>query len=207
MAHQVVDPENWGRKEFYDHFMQEVVCTYSTTVLLDITNLKNQRLYPALIWLLTKTVNQMPEFRTALTEEGIVIYDEMHPAYTIFNQQNKNFSGIWTAFDSDYHTFLAAYQSDIECYSASVHYAPKPDRPANSFDISMIPWFTFTSFNLNIFGDGKYLLPIFTFGKYQEENGKRKIPLAIQVHHAVCDGYHVGMFVGALQQAIDAFDW
>lgn len=51
---------------------------------------------------------------------------------------------------------------------------------------------TFTSFNINVFGDGKYLLPIFTLGKYFEENEKRMIPLAIQVHHAVCDGYHVG---------------
>jgi len=31
------------------------------------------------------------------------------------------------------------------------------------------------------------------------------LPLAIQVHHAVCDGYHVGMFVVNLQKYIDEF--
>ncbi|MBR6751570.1 MAG: type A chloramphenicol O-acetyltransferase, partial [Clostridia bacterium] len=30
-------------------------------------------------------------------------------------------------------------------------------------------------------------------------------PLAIQVHHAVCDGYHVGLFVEKLQKHIDHF--
>ena len=48
-------------------------------------------------------------------------------------------------------------------------------------------------------------LPIFTMGKYFERDGKRMLPLAIQVHHAVCDGYHVGMFVERLQGYIDNF--
>ena len=49
------------------------------------------------------------------------------------------------------------------------------------------------------------LLPIFTMGKYFERDGKRLLPLAIQVHHAVCDGYHVGVFVEKLQGYIDQF--
>lgn len=130
----------------------------------------------------------------------------MHPAYTIFNNENKNFSGIWTEFNSDYNIFLSSYEEDAAKYTSSVNYAPKANRPQNSFDISMIPWFTFTSFNINVFGDGKYLLPIFTLGKYFEENEKRMIPLAIQVHHAVCDGYHVGKFIETLQTLINQFN-
>ena len=53
--------------------------------------------------------------------------------------------------------------------------------------------------NINVFDEGKFLLPVFTMGKYFERDGKRFLPLAIQVHHAVCDGYHVGMFVERLQ--------
>lgn len=205
MSFHLIDFETWERKDFYKHFIDDVVCTYSTTVNLDITNLKNVRLYPTIIWLLTNVVNQMPEFRTAITKEGVGIYDEMHPAYTIFDKENKNFSGIWTEFNLDYKVFLDAYELDIAKYTSSKEYAPKPNRPDNSFDISMIPWFTFTSFNLNIFGDGKYLLPIFTLGKYFDDNGKRLIPLSIQVHHAVCDGYHIGKFVETLQSLINHF--
>lgn len=205
MSFHLIDFKTWERKEFYEHFIKEVVCTYSATVNLDITNLKKYRLYPTIIWLLTKTVNQMPEFRTALTDDGIGIYDEMNPAYTIFNEKNKNFSGIWTEFNPDYNIFLNSYIADIEKYSSSVNFSPKPDRPLNSFDISMIPWVTFTSFNINVFDSGKYLLPIFTLGKYFEENGKRIIPLSIQVHHAVCDGYHIGKFTEILQEYIYSF--
>lgn len=205
MSFHLIDFQTWERKEFYEHFIHEVVCTYSTTVNLDITNLKNTRLYPTIIWLLTKVVNQMPEFRTALTDEGVGIYDDMHPAYTVFNKENKNFSAIWTEFSSNYNIFLRSYELDTAKYASSINYEPKPNRPSNSFDISMIPWFTFTSFNINIFNDGKYLLPIFTLGKYFDDNGKRLIPLSIQVHHAVCDGYHIAIFVETLQKLIDQF--
>ena len=51
----LIDIENWARKEFYEHFIHEVVCTYSAVVNVDITNLKGQKLYPAMIWLLQKS--------------------------------------------------------------------------------------------------------------------------------------------------------
>lgn len=64
MAFKLIDFQKWERKEFFEHYTNEVVCTYSTTVNLDITNLKNTKLYPALIWILTNAVNQLPAFRS-----------------------------------------------------------------------------------------------------------------------------------------------
>nr|WP_279355025.1 CatA-like O-acetyltransferase [Enterocloster bolteae] len=49
-----------------------------------------------------------------------------------------------------------------------------------------------------------YLLPIFTMGKYYEEGGGIWLPLAVQVHHAVCDGFHVCRFINDLQAKLDA---
>lgn len=205
MAFRLIDLETWERREFYEHFINEVVCSYSVTVNLDITQLKGQQLYPAMIWLLTRTVNEMPEFRTSLTKAGVGIYDSMHPMYTVFNKENKNFSGIWSYFSEDYSEFLKNYEADVSEYARSTRYAPKRGTPENAFNISMVPWLEFTSVNLNVFDDGKFLLPIFTLGKYFERDGKRLLPLAIQVHHAVCDGYHVGLFVEKLQNKIDRF--
>lgn len=158
-----------------------------------------------MIWLLTQTVNELPQFRTALTYNGLGIYDELHPMYTIFNEQSKTFSGIWAYNTANYGEFLKAYQDDVEKYRSSTRYTPKPNTPENSFNISMAPWLAFTSLNYNVYDEGKFLLPIFTMGKFREQQGKRLLPLAIQVHHAVCDGYHIGRFVELLQQKVDAF--
>lgn len=205
MAFKLIDIDKWHRKEFYLHYIDNVVCSYSATVDLDITPLRGQRLYAAMLWMITDTVNEYEEFRTYLSSKGLGIFDAMHPSYTIFNQRNKNFSVIWTEFSAEYAIFLRRYQHDVSQYSASTALAPKPEKPENTFDVSMIPWMTFTSFNLNIFGDGKYLLPIFTMGKAFIREEKTYLPLSIQVHHAVCDGYHVSRFVDTLQKKIYSF--
>ena len=64
--------------------------------------------------------------------------------------------------------------------------------PANSFSISMVLWVELTSFTINVFDEGKFLLPIFNMGKFFERDGKRLLPLANQIHHAVCAGHHIG---------------
>lgn len=87
-----------------------------------------------------------------------------------------------------------------------MEFAPKKDKPINTFDVSMIPWTTFGSFNINVYNSDKYFLPIFTMGKYFEQDGKRLLPLSVQVHHAVCDGYHVATFIESLQRKIFEFN-
>lgn len=45
--------------------------------------------------------------------------------------------------------------------------------------------------------------PIFTMGKFEEEGGKILLPLAVQLHHAVCDGFHLCRLVNELQDLLE----
>lgn len=204
MGFNFIDIKNWNRREHYHHYIDNVPCSYSFTVDLEIEKLRKERLYPAMLWLLCATVNEFKEFRCALSDNGELGYFEtMNPTYTIFNAGSKTFSSIWTEFNPDYNEFLAAYSKDVETYKESEGMMPKPDCPENVFNVSMIPWLQFSAFNLNIWKGGTYLLPIFTMGKKYIENGVLKLPLAVQVHHAVCDGYHAGCFVDSIQNKIN----
>ena len=104
----------------------------------------------------------------------------------------------------DFETFVAAYENDMQRYGSNHGMIGKPDVPENVFTVSMIPWSTFESFNLNLQKGYDYLIPIFTMGKYCEEDGKILLPLAVQVHHAVCDGFHICRFVNELQELINS---
>mgnify|MGYP000016542160 FL=1 len=119
-------------------------------------------------------VNQHEEFRTAIDEKGEVgIFSEMMPCYTVFHKDTETFSNIWTEYSSDYDEFLDRYERDMESYGEQEGMMAKPNPPANTFPVSMIPWLSFEGFNLNLQRGYSYLLPIFTFGKYYEE--KRKV--------------------------------
>ena len=154
------------------------------------------------IWLFSDSVNEFKEFRTCLVDGKLGVFDSMNPSYTIFNKENKNFCVIWTEFCADYLEFLARYERDKTLYSSSTSFMPKANIPQHCFNISMLPWICFKSFDINVFSNNEYLLPIFTMGKYFMEGKKRLLPFAVQVHHAVCDGYHVAMFLERLQNKI-----
>jgi chloramphenicol O-acetyltransferase type A len=44
---------------------------------------------------------------------------------------------------------------------------------------------------------------MFTLGKYYPQDGKVLLPVAIQIHHAVCDGFHVARLFNELQAMCD----
>ncbi len=207
MKFELIDRQTWKRKAYFKHYFSDVPCTYSMSVKLDITEIivRGMKLYPAMIYCLTSIVNRHKEFRTAIDDEmRLGIFDEMIPCYTVFNKGNECFSNIWTECTGGYESFLKEYEKDVFKYGECETFEGKPDAPQNCFPVSMIPWASFEGFNLNLQKGYTYLLPIFTMGKYYEENGRYIIPLAVQVHHAVCDGFHVCRFINELQEMINS---
>ncbi|MCT4593073.1 MAG: type A chloramphenicol O-acetyltransferase [Anaeromicrobium sp.] len=206
MKFNLIDKETWSRKPYFDHFLNNVRCTYSMTANIDITvlliKLKNNniKLYPVLIYMATKIINRHEEFRTCFDESGNLGYwENMNPCFTVFHKDNETFTNIWTICSDDFRLFYCNYLDDIKKYGNVKNYSAKENKPKNTFPVSCIPWISFTGFNLNIYADGTYLLPIITYGKYFEQDGKILLPVSLQVHHAVCDGYHTSRFFNELQ--------
>ena len=209
MPFQPIDLASYPRREHYDAFFG-LKLTYSATIQIDITRLLRAirdlgfRTYPVQIWLLTEAANRIPEFRMSQDGDGrLGIWDQVSPLYTTLNPTTRTFSGIWTPFDAAFPRFYAACIDDMARYTTG-EFQPQHDLPENVLNISSLPWVDFTSFNLNMPGD--YLLPILTLGRYIEENGRTILPLAIQVHHAVCDGLHLGAFISEVRALVEEFD-
>lgn len=200
-----IDKQNWKRRPYFEHYHSEVLCTYSMSVKLDISELINtgKKLYPTMLYCISTVVNRYEEFRTAFNSDGeLGVYSSMNPCYTVFHKETQTFSNIWTEYCVDYAAFCKAYTDDLSAYGKTEAFDAKPGTPENVFNVSMIPWVSFEGFNLNLQKGYDYLLPVFTMGKYYKEGDKIWLPLAIQVHHAVCDGFHVGRFLNDLQNLI-----
>lgn len=210
MKFNLIDLDSWERKEYFEHYTQNVPCTYSLTTDIDITLLLEQvkknelMLYPILIYMLSHLVNQHREFRTCFNDKKELGYwSEVYPAYTTFHNDNQTFSELWTEYNEDFISFYTSYICDAARYGDEQGLMGKPEAPQNLFNISCLPWINFTSFNLNLYKGADYLLPIFTWGKFVEKDGKVLMPLAIQAHHGVCDGFHIGRLVNELQMMSD----
>lgn len=172
-------------------------------------NLKNIKFYPTLIYMIATVVNNHKEFSICFDHEGSLGYwDSMNPSYTIFHKENETFSSIWTEYNESFLRFYSDYLDDIKNYGNIMKFTPKSNEPDNTFSVSSIPWVSFTGFNLNVYNEGTYLIPIFTAGKYFKQGNKIFIPISIQVHHAICDGYHASRFINEMQELAFSFqEW
>lgn len=215
MNFNLIDIKHWSRKPYFEHYLNNVKCTYSMTANIEITDLlyeirlKNIKLYPTLIYMIATVVNNHKEFRTCFDHSGSLGYwDSMSPSYTIFHKENETFSSIWTEYNESFPRFYSDYFDDIKNYGNIMKFTPKLNEPDNTFPVSSIPWVSFTGFNLNVYNEGTYLIPIFTTGKYFKQENKMFIPISIQVHHAICDGYHASRFINEMQELAFSFqEW
>ena len=204
-----VDLSRWARKEHFAVFQSFAQSTINQTVLIDITALLKHikevgwKFYPTMIFLLSKIVNNHSEFRMAIKDNELVVWNDVHPSYTIFHNDTETFSSLWSHYDGDIHHFQKVYSEDVARYGNNLAYWPKDESRDNVFFVSAIPWVSFTSFNINVADMKNFFAPMFTLGKYYPQDGKILLPVAIQIHHAVCDGFHVARLFNELQAMCD----
>lgn len=201
-----VDLSRWARKEHFEVFQSFAQSTFNQTVQLDITALLKYikevgwKFYPTMISLLSKIVNSHTEFRMTMKNNELVIWNEVHPNYTIFHNETETFSALWSNFDGNIQHFQKTYSEDVARYGHILSYWPKEESRENIFFVSAIPWVSFTSFDINVANMQNFFAPMFTIGKYFKQDEKVLLPFAAQVHHSVCDGFHVARLVNELQE-------
>lgn len=146
MIFHPIDKDSWTRKPYFEHYLNQVRCTYSMTADIDITLLRSVlkpmgvKLYPALIYMITTVVNRHSEFRTCFDSEGrLGVWDRMSPSFTIFHEEDKTFSSIWAPFSEEFPTFYDDYLQGIETHKNAKQLFPDTNEPPNTFPISSIP--------------------------------------------------------------------
>ena len=210
MKFNKIDMTVWKRAKTFEHFTSEVPCTYSMTVNIDASNLlraageRGVKFFPSFLYCLAGVVNAHEEFRMDFNSEGRVgFYDESHPCWAVFDRRDESFTTVWAEYSPNFSEFYARYLKAMRAFENGEN-AENP-APRNIFNVSCIPWTSFTGFNLNLGRGWSYLPPIFTAGKYFSEGGRTLMPLALQLHHAACDGWHASRFVMELQETADRF--
>jgi len=206
--------DQWPRRDYFEHYRNRVACTYSITVDLDVTELAAalsrtaRKSYIAHIWALAAIANRHDEFRMTIDKNGVpAVWEVVHPAFTVFNPDRESFASVWSPFHTDFATFHEEAADLLSRYRSATSLFPQSDTPPNTFDISSLPWTSFTGFTLQLRDAWDHLLPIFTLGRYRESNGRTVMPLALQIHHAAADGFHTARFIREVEQLVASPTW
>lgn len=208
MKFNIIDKDNWQRKECFEHFMNIANCSYSITVKVDITKLysyikeNNLRFYPAFTWAISKCINNQKELRMGYDQDGNLGYfDKVNPSYSVLNETTKIMSDLCSEYEDSFSEFYKSMTTSLDNYKKDSKYTT-PFTP-NFFIVSCLPWIDYSAFNVNNHGSEPFLFPMVTWGKFISENNNIYISVTIQVHHAVADGYHCSVFFNDLERIVN----
>jgi len=202
-----VDIENWNRKDHYNYFKQLNYPHFNICANLDITKfylyIKDEKLpfFISLLFVATKTANSIKEFRYRIREDKVVEHDTVSPSFTVMTE-SEVFNFCTVKFLDEFNGFKTNTSNEIEKSKNNVSIEDERGRDDLLY-ITSIPWVSFTSIIHPIQMNPVDSIPRISWGKYFEENGKIKLPLSVQAHHALLDGIHVGKYFNVLQEILD----
>lgn len=208
MKSKKIDLEKWPRKDLFEHFIKDVRCVITITAEIEITKLINfcnengLKFYPAMLYHVVKAVSGREEFKIGYSsKKELVVWEKVFPSHVIFNESSEDFTRIITQYDNCFEKFYTNVIEDIrenkDKRAFEVSYSYK-----NTFDVSCLPWLKYKSCDLHIYDDGTYLAPVITWGKYEKHKNKYALPLTMQIHHAVADGFHIAQFFADVEKSI-----
>ena len=203
-----IDINSWKRKEHFDFFSNTTYPIYNISFNLDVTKVKQYTkrntisFNLTMIYLSTKTLNSIENFKYRLHDKKVVLYDELKPSYAELENGSDLFKMITVPMDVDLFKFItnAEEKSKNQKEYFCINDFTQDD---NLVFYSTLPWISFTSIDHTINLKKEDAIQRISFGKYFKENNKIVMPYNIQVNHLFIDGIHLGKFKDTLDHLID----
>ncbi len=207
--YQPFDISTWKRRsayEFFRHYDNPFfnICTYlEVGPLYAFCKRAGLSFHFSMIHCALAVVNDFLEFRLRIKADKLVVYDQIDCGSTVLSQ-DEVFSFCYFKWHSDLLEFIENAQQVTREHFQAEQFDPRSDE-LNLIYFSAIPWVSFSSISHAKRFNSKESIPLITFGKYFEDKGVLKIPISIEVNHALVDGYHVGKYLTLLQENINQF--
>jgi len=195
---RTIDLETWPRNEHFKTFHTWTSPHFNLCANIDLTEFKvyiKEREISfniAIVYLLARTANAIPEFRYRIRGEVVVEHEVVHPSTTIMAQEDL-FTFCSFQYSEDFSKFAAHAEERISYVRENPTLDDGPDADDLLF-MTAIPWVSFTSFMHPLDLNPVDSVPRFAWGKFFSDGGQLKMPLSVQGHHALMDGIHMGRF-------------
>ena len=193
-----IDIESWARREHFEtfrsfHHPHFTMCAeVDVTALLAAVGRSGVSVTAAIVYVLTRTANDIPEFRQRIREDTVVEHGRVHPSTTVLVDDDL-FSFCSLDYEDNFAAFAVHVQERIADIKDHPTLAELPGRDDLLY-MTAIPWVSFTSFQHPMASVPADSIPRFAWGKFHQNGDQVQMPLSVQGHHALIDGLHVARF-------------
>jgi chloramphenicol O-acetyltransferase type A len=208
-GYSLLDLDTWSRREHFRFFRGYDNPFFNLCADVDVSRVAEACRAPggpsffvASLYLSLRAVNDVEPFRYRLRGDGVVVYDAIHAGSTIL-RDDGTFGFGYFDYSSDFGPFRSQAEEVLNvARKGSGALEDRPDRD-DMIHYSVIPWIAFTSFAHARRWGTKESVPKIVFGRRHGEPGAERMPLSVEVHHALVDGLHVGEFFRCFQDYLD----
>ncbi len=178
------------------------------TARIDVTRLLQDRKpqgvspYRACIYAIGAGIHDVPELCMRFRGDVVTHYDRVDLSMTV-DLPNGNFNYAYVPFEPDFAAFDATCRSLIEASRAMATLNANSGQRDDLAYLSCMPWLDYSSINNALPGPDD-CIPRVSWGRIVEGRDGWSMAMALQVHHALVDGLHVGVYFAAVQAALDA---
>jgi chloramphenicol O-acetyltransferase type A len=204
-----LDVERWPRRaafEFfrgYAHPYFNICAPLDATALLARTRAGGDSFSIACLYLATRTANEYEPFRYRLEGDRVRVHDRIHAGTTVL-VEDEALAFIYADYTADFPTFQAAVRAAARAVQGHTHRMEAQDERTDLIHFSTLPWVSFTSVSNARRGGGADSVPKIIFGRYEATADRVRLPISVEVHHALMDGVHVARYLERLQEAFAA---
>ncbi len=203
---QKLNIEAWNRKEHFTFFKTFDQPYYGITVQLDCTHAYRQckalgvSFYTYYLHKTLVAINEIENFKYRIEGDEVYICDQVDASSTILRDDHTfGFSHIkFKAGLPEFHQEVTAEIERIKNTTGLFTTGPLTD----VIHFSALPWISFTSISEAFNKSSGDSCPKIAVGKLTDIDGHKLLPFAIHVHHALVDGYHLGLFLDRLQNLL-----
>lgn len=147
-------------------------------------------------------VNATEAFRYRIIENEVYLFDQIDASATIL-REDKTFGFSLMVYSEDLTEFAEATKTEITRIQNTPGLITR-DFSINLIHFSAVPWVNFTSYSHARSFTFPDSCPKISFGKMMDDNGKKTMQMAVHVHHALVDGYDVGLFVSSFEALMNS---
>jgi chloramphenicol O-acetyltransferase type A len=204
-----IDQTTWKRRDHFEFFRNYEQPFFNLCTSVEVTEThafsRSGKLsfFLCSLFAALKAANEVEEFRTRIRGDEVIIHEAVHGGSTVFND-NQTFSFCYFLFKPDFPGFYRAAAATLNHRDQSVHLHERDDLADALIHFSVVPWVRFTGLvHPRKSGQGDSI-PKIVFGKVSDEHNRRVMPISIDTHHSLVDGYHIGLFLARMQEILSA---
>lgn len=205
-----LDLDAWPRRAAYHFFRGYDNPYFNVCAPVDATALvAHARATPgvpfslAALYLALRAANDCEPFRWRLDGDRVLVHDRLNAGTTrLIGDERMVF--VYYDHQDDFAAFREGAERENRRVEAAADRIEARDDRSDLVHFSSLPWVSFTSISHARNWGRDDSVPKITFGKYHAADGGIRLPVSVEVHHALMDGVHVARWLERFQALLAA---